>query len=110
SEFNINAIKTIADFLGLTQRFIAESELPPTDYTATARLISIVKAVSADAYLSGGGSSGYQDDAAFAEAGIELVYQNFAPRPYGEVKEFIPGLSIIDWLMHRSAQERIGLN
>jgi hypothetical protein len=110
AEFNMNAIRKIAGCLGLTQQFVAESELLSTDYTSTARLIAIVKAANADAYLSGGGSSGYQDDAAFAQAGIELVYQNFTPARYGEEKEFIPGLSIIDWLMHRNSQERLGLN
>jgi len=108
SGFNVNAITSLAGHLGLRTRFAAESELPPNEHTSTARLVAIVKAVGADSYLSGGGAGGYQDDAAFANAGLQLVYQNFAVIPYMDADKFIPGLSIIDWLMHRNDQQKVG--
>jgi hypothetical protein len=108
AEFNENAITAIARHLGLDREYIAESELPPIEHTSNARLVAILKAVGADAYLCGGGATGYQDDSIFNDAGVQVVYQNFAPAPYGKPDSFIPGLSIIDWLMHRTSDERLG--
>ena len=50
---------------------------------------------------NGGGASNYQDNDAFLEAGIKLISQNYVTKPYGDIEKFIPGLSIIDWLMNR---------
>lgn len=48
--------------------------------------------------MSGDGSSGYQDDAAFIEAGIDLVYQRFEHPVYAQrgLTQFVPGLSVLD--------------
>ena len=35
----------------------------------------------------------------FEASGLGLVYQDFAPLPYGRTERFLPGLSIIDFLM-----------
>ena len=67
--------------------------------SATELLISLVKAVGGSAYLAGGGAGGYQDDALFGECGVELVNQDFVVRPYGDPIRFLPGLSVIDYLM-----------
>jgi hypothetical protein len=105
AEFNINAITAIAAEMGVTAEFVIQSQLPPMNQTGTDRLIAIAKAVGATAYLCGGGAGGYQDDAAFEGAGVDLVYQDFAPGPYGPPERFIPGLSVIDWLMHHAADD-----
>ncbi len=97
--FNINAIQTIASALGLQTRFVLQSSLPH-EGRATDLLISLVKHAGGQSYLAGGGASGYQQDEAFAAAGLDLVYQGFTPRPYGDEARFIAGLSIIDYLMH----------
>lgn len=36
----------------------------------------------------------------FGRNGVVLEYQNFSPSPYGQ-ERFIPGLSVIDYLMKR---------
>jgi hypothetical protein len=97
--FNMAAIQAIAARLGLPARFLRQSELPH-EGAATALLASLVKAAGGDAYLAGGGASGYQDDALFAARGLTLVAQNFAPSPYGDASRWLPGLSVIDYLMH----------
>ena len=96
--FNINAITSIATHLGLEVRFVRQSDLPQ-EGKATSLLISLVKAVGGAGYLAGGGAGGYQEDNLFEEAGLELAYQKFVPMPYGAHKPFMPGLSIIDYLM-----------
>jgi hypothetical protein len=97
--FNIRAIQAIAAHLQLSCRFVVQSELPHQGQ-ATELLIALVKAAGCDAYLAGGGAGGYQQDKLFAANALSLVYQGFAPRPYGPTGSFIPGLSVIDYLMH----------
>jgi hypothetical protein len=72
----------------------------PHEGAATALLIGLVKAAGGDAYLAGGGAAGYQEDELFAERGVRLVAQNFSPTPYGDPSRWLPGLSVIDYLMH----------
>lgn len=99
ADFNIAAVQEIARRLGLESRFVRQSQIACAG-AGTELLISITRAMGCDAYLAGGGAGGYQQDALIAEAGIGLVYQNFSPTPYGEPGRFIPGLSVIDYLMH----------
>ncbi len=61
---------------------------------------SLVQAVGGGGYLVGGGASGYHDPDAFDQAGITVIGQQFQPLRYGNERRFIPGLSIIDYLMH----------
>lgn len=99
ADFNINAVTRIAEVLGLSCEFICQSALQSSG-TATERLISITKAVGASCYMCGGGAAGYQRDELFPQNGLRLVYQGFEPRPYGDPRRFLPGLSIIDYLMN----------
>jgi len=98
ADFNIAAIRAIADRLGLSTRFARQSELACSG-SATDLLVSIVTAAGGDAYLAGGGATGYQLDHVFGENGQTLVPQNFIPAPYGDGARFLPGLSVIDYLM-----------
>jgi hypothetical protein len=98
ARFNEHAVRTIAAALRLECRFVRQSQLAITG-RGTRLLITIAKAVGADTYLCGGGAAGYQDDLLFAPGGIELVYQNFEAQPYREPDRFLPGLSVIDYLM-----------
>ncbi len=97
--FNIAAITSIATYLGLTTRFLRQSGLRHSGH-ATERLVSLVKEAGGDAYLAGGGAAGYQQDDLFGEHGVRLVPQGFSPAAYGEREGYIPGLSVIDYLMH----------
>lgn len=99
ARFNMLAVKTIASFLGLSTEFILQSQLPSSG-ESTERLISLVKAAGGNTYLSGGGAGGYQVDDLFSANGLKLLEQGFKPTPYGPPEKFIPGLSVIDYLMH----------
>ncbi|WFU66920.1 MULTISPECIES: WbqC family protein [Bradyrhizobium] len=96
--FNIRAIKAIAVHLGLSTRFVLQSTLQYSG-KATDLLVSLVRAVDGSAYLSGDGAAGYQRDELFAENGLGLVKLNFVQRAYCDPSRFIPGLSVIDYLM-----------
>lgn len=97
-DFNVHAIKTLAAYLEINCEFHLQSELNVTG-RATELLINLTQAVNCDTYLCGGGASGYQEDVLFQTNGIQLQYQNFVDAPHGNVDSFIPGLSIIDFMM-----------
>ena len=105
-ELNLIALGTIAAALGLKcERMVRASTLTAvgaTDCTGTDRLVALVRAVGGDAYLTGHGASGYQEDERFAAAGIAVEYQRYAAPPYRQLNSgaFIPGLSAIDALMN----------
>jgi hypothetical protein len=102
ADYNTAAIRALGAALGLEHcRLVRGSELEVSGQ-ATDLLINLVRAAGGDAYLCGGGANGYQEDAKFAAAGVKLVYQQFRHPVYkqGRADAFVPGLSIIDALMH----------
>lgn len=109
ADLNIAAVQAIATKLGVTTSFLRQSQMPHAGQS-TALLASLVSAAGGDAYLAGGGAGSYQEDGLFAAHGLKLVYQGFLPSPYGNEARFIPGLSVIDYLMHdgRPLEELLG--
>jgi hypothetical protein len=107
ARYNGAALKSIAEYLGFSgEKFCWSSDLGG-EGQASEMLVSLTRLVGGDAYICGGGAAGYQQDAAFAAAGIGLIYQNFKHPIYPQIgsKEFAPGLSIIDALMNIGAVE-----
>lgn len=99
ADFNMNAIRAIARRLGCEAEFVRQSELPAIDAAGSDRLAHICRAVGADTYMSGDGAGTYQDTSAFSDTGVHLIFQNFEPQPYGRPERYMPGLSVIDYLM-----------
>ena len=100
--YNIRTVMTIANALGFDEkRFLRSSELSITGH-GTELLIAITQSAGCRTYMCGGGAAGYQDDRAFAAAGIGLAHQDFSQPVYPQngAKQFVPGLSIIDALMN----------
>ena len=96
--FNIAAIQALATAVGVQTRFLRQSQMEHTG-SSTDLLVSLVQSSGAKTYLAGGGASGYQEDAKFVEANLTLRRQDFLPLAYGQGDGFLPGLSIIDYLM-----------
>jgi WbqC-like protein family len=100
--YNLNVVIKLCEVLNIkTKIFIKSSHLPHAG-SSTNLLISLVHSVNGDAYLCGTGSLNYQDDSLFKKSGIHLIHRNFTHPVYRQYagKNFIPGLSIIDALMH----------
>ena len=97
SDFNINSIITLSRLFGFEVNFVRSSTLE-TSADPTQRLIDIVKALKAGSYLSGSGGANYQDENAFRNQGIQLLYCSRPSLQYNQLQtnEFIPGLSILD--------------
>jgi hypothetical protein len=96
--FNMTAVTAIAAHLGLSCRFVRQTDQPHVG-SATQLLASLVTSVGGSAYLAGGGAQGYQEDDVFTGQGLGVVYQRYSPLLYGREERFIPGLSVIDYLM-----------
>jgi WbqC-like protein len=102
AELNERGVRGIADALGLdASKFVRSSTLDASSQ-ATDLLIELTKAVGGTTYLAGNlAGSTYQEDEKFEHAGIELRFQRFEhPRYEQQVEEFVPGLSVVDALMH----------
>jgi len=102
ADYNKTVIRTLTAAIGLdTSRLVTGSTLD-TEGAATDLLISMTRVAGGNAYLCGGGASGYQEDDKFMAAGVELIYQDFKHPVYPQVntESFIPGLSIVDTLMN----------
>jgi hypothetical protein len=113
ARYNGAAILAITQRLGLPIEKLRWSSEMNADRQASEMLIALTREAGCSAYMCGGGAEGYQEDAAFAAAGIDLIYQNFRHPVYPQVgtKNFSPGLSIIDALMNIGVDEvRAALN
>ena len=108
ANYNINAIEQISKLLKINTTFIRQSEIinVNNNLSATPLIVNIIKNINVKKYICGNGYAKQQDEL-FKEANIELIYQNFIPKPYGNPEKFIPGLSIIDYMMNESITELI---
>lgn len=112
SDITISMNRTITDLLGTKVKFIKSSDLKVIG-TKNEKLINLCKAVGADTYLSGRGAKDvhlnpygkpYLDEELFLKNNIKVDYQQFNHPVYEQLwGEFIPNLSIIDFLFNCGA-------
>jgi hypothetical protein len=96
SEFNINAIQQIAQWLGLSPRFM-RSSLTGVEGASTQRLVDLCKYVNCETYVTGHGALKYLDHQRFEEMGISARYMDYKKMPYRQGHgEFTPYVSILD--------------
>ena len=102
AEFNIVAIRALAELLELTNVEWVLGTTLNIQTSATDQLISMVEKTGGTAYLHGDGGENYQEVEKFTKADIELIPQNFELPTYPQVNStsFVPGLSVIDTLMN----------
>jgi len=103
ASYNRKAVEAISRALGIdTGKIVAASELA-VEGAGNELLIRLTRHVGGTAYMSGGGSQGYQIDELFAEAGLGLLFQDFVHPGYPQHNNpggFVAGLSVIDALMN----------
>ncbi len=103
SDFLLHALCCLRDHLGLATQIIPTSRrYGNAELKAQARIIDICQREKADVYINAIGGQDLYDHASFAEAGIKLQFLNPALPAYATAATapFVPGLSIIDALMH----------
>ena len=101
AEFNELAFRAIARELGLDEHGIRRSSEVEAEGQGTDLLIALTRELGGSTYLSGDGADGYQEDDRFTAAGVELRFQRYEHPVYPQRSlEFVPGLSIVDALLH----------
>ena len=67
----------------------------------TQRLVDICRQVGADSYLSGVDGARYMEMERFADAGIEVIFQEYEPPTYPQLfGEFVSHLSALDLVLN----------
>lgn len=103
SDFNINSISVICDYLGIKTNFSKASELNLIDTDRNGRIIEICKSRNCEVYFSGKGAVNYHDESLFEANNVTIKYTDFSPKIYNQIHgEFVPGLSIIDLLFNEN--------
>lgn len=102
-ELNIRLIELAKRALGI-ETVLARSSTLGIVGAKSEMVLSLCKAVKADAYLAGdGGSRQYLDQEAFAAAGVRVIWQDFEHPVYLQEPSrwpFAPGLSVLDLLFN----------
>lgn len=101
-QLNVAIIKLINELLGLNTKIVFSSQMG-IEARGTDKIMSILRELKADKYLTGEGkgSKRYIVEEEFVKNNIELIYQNFQHPVYRQLwGNFIPGLSVIDLLFN----------
>lgn len=87
--------------LGIETKIIRASELGPIEGKKSDLVLNLCREVQASTYLSGSQGRDYLDVASFSDAGINVEYQSYTPKPYTQrFKEFVPALGVVDLLFN----------
>lgn len=101
AEFNELTLRAIARELDLDESRIHRSSEVRAEGQGTDLLIALTRKLGGTTYLSGDGAGGYQEDDRFKAAGVELRFQHYEHPVYPQRSpEFVPGLSVVDALLH----------
>jgi hypothetical protein len=100
-DLDLDLIRLIAGWLGLTTDMILSSTLDCRAEDPTQRLVQILRGVDADIFYEGSSGRAYLDMSQFAAAGLKVVFQDYQCRPYPQLYgDFLPYLSIVDLLFN----------
>lgn len=100
SDFNRVSIELLMRLFDIRVELIAATGLSP-EGKSNELLVDILKKIGADRYLSGVGARDYFRPEPFAEAGVEVLWQDFQHPVYPQLHgDFVPYLSSIDLLLN----------
>jgi len=99
-DFNMASIEMLMEMLDVCIPWVWSSSLDPAG-AKNELLVDLLQKVSATHYLSGVGARNYFRPEPFAQAGIEVVWQDFTHPVYAQqFGEFVPYLSALDVLFN----------
>lgn len=88
-----------ADFLNILPKSIYRSSEMDVSGNASLRVLNMVKSLGGTEYITGHGAANYLDHSLFEDAGISIVYMDYAPKPwpqdFGEFTPYVTGLDLI---------------
>lgn len=104
-----DSIQEFCRMIGLDRLFFRSSELSPDTrgMEKSDRLISIAKRTGAGTYVNAYGGTELYDKGYFRENEVILTFVKPELHPYrqGTASKMVPGLSVIDMVMHLSLEE-----
>jgi len=95
SDLNIHVISLMLKWMGVERPALRSSRMQATG-KASDLVLNLCREVGGKTYLSGMGGRDYLDEAAFRDAGIEIVYR--PPVMPVEYKQLNPGVGFLDSL------------
>ena len=97
----IDSAEGLADAIGLSDRQTFRASELSVDGYGSQRVLNLVKAVSGDTYLTGHGAIRYLDHPSFNRSGIDVLYMDYAPKPWlQDHGVFTPYVSALDLIAH----------
>lgn len=111
AELAIASVKMSMDYIGLKTTCYASGEKHANIQGGRQdRLIGICKEEKADSYINPVGGADLYNAEDFKNNGLDLLFLTADLSPYNQRgKEFVPGLSIVDVMMHLNAEEILTL-
>lgn len=105
ADFTIPSTIAIARALGIDTNFVRSSELDiDPGLGRTRRLVSILRAIGVDRYVSGPSARDYIERDLFEEAGVELIYKTYDYEPYEQLHPpFDPQVTVLDLLLMKGS-------
>ena len=102
----IRSVERCAQYLGITTEFkISSRHYPSTGTRGTRRVLDVCLKSRADVYLNAPGGKALYNRVDFDREQIVLAFLHPQLNPYPQPsKDFVPGLSILDVLMHCSPE------
>lgn len=106
SELNVLLTRQLSEFLGIRTQLTMSSQLP-VQGAKTDRLLMLLKAAGATAYVSGPTARDYLDEAQFRDAGIALEYKSYDYEPYPQQWGAFEGaVSVLDLIANCGPESR----
>lgn len=102
AKLNMHLIRWLSDCFHIQGSFKVASEMRP-EGGRSERLVEVIKMLGATRYISPIGAATYlkQDRTIFSKAGIEIMLQNYEPRPYRQLQPgFTAGACALDILFN----------
>jgi hypothetical protein len=100
---NISFIRLVCRLLNFEREFWFSSQRPSC-LRRSKRVLELIQWRKADRYFAAKGSFGYMlEDGVFPVEGIEVLFQDYHPKPHAQVgakDHFEPNLSVLDALMN----------
>jgi len=101
ADLNIAVIRLLGGMLGCTAPLHLASQMSTSSEDPSGRLVSLCRELGATAYLSGSEGRGYLERQQFADAGLELWFQEVEGPRYAQLHgAFVSHLSVIDMLFN----------
>lgn len=100
-DLDLALLDLLAGWLAIKRQVVLSSALEVSHPDPTERLVEIIKRLEGDVFYEGASGTNYLNLPRFAEAGIEVVFQDYRPAPYPQqYAGFQPFLSALDLVLN----------